>query len=563
MFDALFEANGKKVKYMGMVDIKDYFKICLESYYNPKAEYIVLWYGKIYYHRRRKTVQVYFLNSTTNKQVVVGVSIKSILKLPIGSIWVNGKCEEKYEFETLYTTLDAYDDKQRERPNLIHTNHFGVSKGKDEYILKPDSYPVDDIKTDSNSNLVVQIDTVKIIIPSVLFFVAHYGVSKEINKVLISWHKQEVEERLNINDDCGDLITIPDRCVIADAVFLYYLKTNAHTKGVVWSLNRRMLNNDKQYHSLKAEPYHKQDIQLKIVGLKVDDQTILCTEILGMSMPQGDAIEYRIDKPNSATYGDGTTPQISRIRPIYNTIESDEIILEAERDTNNITTAVVRHRIELIGTIRKLVKGANLTLDEAVASCNSKVTWLPQNEPDAYADGEDGNANGDIGRFEALVDSGAIHSLENNFDRLLRYAQNLKSTLRYYPVVIDCVNLYEDNIFIGETVRGMRIGHQELSVKVVFVMRLITKLGIFYLFDCKKEGAQTSGLVIKVIDQDAFTADVIRQVVGQLFRGNGRLSDVSAISKFGIIQYFKHTNGEGVNWVKTAIENLKKGVSDE
>lgn len=555
MFDALFKANGKKVRYMGMVDIKDYFKICLGRHYNPKAEYIVLWYGKIYYHRRRKTVQVYFLNSTTNKQVVVGVSIKSILKLPIGSIWVGGRCEEKYEFETLYTTLDAYDNKKYERPNLTYTNHFGISIDKDEYILKPDSYPVDDIKTDSNSNLVVQTDTVKIIIPSVLFFVAHYGVSKEINKVLISWHKQEVEERLNINDNCGDLITIPDRCVIADAVFLYHLKTDTHTKGVVWSLNRRMLNNNKQYYSLKAEPYHKQDIQLKIVGLKIDDQTILCTEILGMSMPKGDAIEYRIDKPNSATYGNGITPQTSRISPIYNTIESDEIILEAERDANNITTAVVRHRIELIGTIRELVRGANLTLDEAMDSCNSRVIRLPQNEPDAYADGEDGNANGDIGRFKALVDSGAIHSLENNFERLLRYAQALKSTLGYVPVVIDCVNLYEDNIFIGEKVRGMHNRQHQSKVEMIFAMRLITSLGLFYLFDCKKEGSQTSGVVIKVIDQNAFTEEVIRQVLGQLFRGDGRLSDVGALSKYSIIKYFKHTNGEDVNWVRKAIDN--------
>lgn len=452
MFDALFDSNGKKVKYMGMVNIKRYFEISLGSYYNPETEYIVLWYGKIYYHRRRKTVQVYFLNSTTNKQVVVGVSIKSILKLPIGSIWVEGKCEEKYEFETLYTKLDAYDNKKYKRPNLTYTNHYGISKDKGEYILKPDSYPVDDIKTDSNSNIVVHTDTVKIIIPSVLFFVAHYGVSKEINKVLISWHKQEVEERLNLNDGYGDLITIPDRCVIADAVFLYYLKTNSYTKGLVWNLNKRMLANDKQYYSLKVEPYHKQDIQIKIAGLRIDDQTLLCTEILGMSMPQGDAIEYRIDKPNSATHGDGIKPQTSRIRPIYNTVESDEILLEAERDANNITTAVVRHRIELIGTIRELVKGANLTLDEAVASCNSETIQLPQSKPDAYADREHGNANGDIGRFEALVDSGAIHSIKNNFERLLRYAQDLKVSLGYAPVVIDCVNLAHSPIFIGETV---------------------------------------------------------------------------------------------------------------
>ena len=42
MFDALFDSNGKKVKYMGMVNIKRYFEICLGSYYNPETEYIVV-----------------------------------------------------------------------------------------------------------------------------------------------------------------------------------------------------------------------------------------------------------------------------------------------------------------------------------------------------------------------------------------------------------------------------------------------------------------------------------------------------------------------------------------
>ena len=386
-------------------------------------------------------------------------------------------------------------------------------------------------------------------------------MSKEINTALISWHKQEVENRLNLNDGCGGLITIPDRCVIADAVFLYHLKTDSYTKKIVWQLNRKMLMNNLTYLPLRAEPYHKQEIQLKIAGLKIDDQTMLCTEILGMSMPQGDAIEYRIDKPNSATYGDGATPHTSRIKPLYNTVESDEIMLEAERDANNIITAVIRHRVEQIGTIRALIKGENLTLDEVVDRCNT-VIRLPQNEPDAFADGEGGNSNGDIGRIHAQIDTDAATSLQNNFQRLLRYAQELNVTLGYAPVIIDCVNLACENIFIGETVRGMSNAQHGSQVRAVFVLRLITKLGVFYLFDCEKEGAQTSGLVIKVTDQDGFTERVIREVVSQLFRGNGRLSDVSAISRYGITQYFKHTNGEDVNWVRTAIDNLKTAIDN-
>lgn len=391
-----------------------------------------------------------------------------------------------------------------------------------------------------------------------MFFVAHYGVSKEINKALISYHKEEAEERLNINDNYGDLITIPDRCVIADAVFLFYLKTNSYTKKVVWNLNSRMLRNDRQYLSLMAQPYHKQEIQLKISGLKIDDQTILCTEILGMSMPQGSEIEYRIDKPNSATYGEGVEPQTLKFQPIYNTVESDEIILEAQRDANNITTAVVRHRIEQIGKIRALVKSEDLTLDEVIDNCNSKVVRLPQHEPNTFSDGENGNTNGDVGRLQVLAERGAIHPIKNNFERLLRYAQDLKVTLGYSPVIIDCVNLANDNIFIGETVRGMRIAEYDSNVEAVFVMRLITKIGVFYIFDCKKKGSQTSGVIIKVVNEDIFISNAIKRILSQLFRNDGRLSDVSAISKFDTIKYFKHTNGETSNWVKTAIDNCLK-----
>ena len=50
----------------------------------------------------------------------------------------------------------------------------------------------------------------------------------------------------------------------------------------------------------------------------------------------------------------------------------------------------------------------------------------------------------------------------------------------------------------------------------------------------------------------------IGQVLGQLFSGNGRLSDVNAISEFGIVRYFKHTNGDDINWVKQAIGNCLK-----
>lgn len=547
--------NYSRIDCLARINIQNYMRRDIGKYYNEETEYLVLWYGQIYYHRR-KLVQVYFLNCQTNKQYNIGIPIELILKLPIGTIWKNGRCHQKYDFETIFTTIDAHDNELDARANLSYTNHYGISKNRGEYILKPSSYPVKGLEKDSNTNLVIHNGTYNIVIPSVLFFVAHYGVSKEINRVLISFHMEDVEEILHLNDKNDELITIPDRCVIGDTTFLYYLKTDDYTQRVVRSLNARMLRNDRVYYPLKTEPYHNQQIQLKIKVLRIDEQTMLCTEILGISMPQGRPIDYRIDRGNSVTYKDGIEPETSQFTPIYNTIESEEIILEAERDANNITTAVVRQRIEPIGEIRKLIQRDLATLDEILSSCSSGKIPIFQDQPNSFAVGEHSNSNGDIGRLQVLAYNGIICPIENNFERLLRYAQSLKVSTDYSPVVIDCVNFANEKIFIGEKVVGMDNCQYDSKVNSIFVMRLMTRIGIFYIFDCDKQDAQTQGIVIKVLDEEIFLKQCIMNFLSQLFENDGRLRNKSRISRFGSIKYFKHTNTDSSNWIKTALDKF-------
>ena len=51
---------------------------------------------------------------------------------------------------------------------------------KTEYILEPDNYPVDDIKTDSNTNLVVQTGNTKIVIPSTFYNLEEFQTEPSI-----------------------------------------------------------------------------------------------------------------------------------------------------------------------------------------------------------------------------------------------------------------------------------------------------------------------------------------------------------------------------------------------
>lgn len=557
MLDIFSEDRFKKICYLARTNINKYFKKDLSTY-DVKAEYVVVWYGRIYIVRGRRLIKVTFLNLDTGEQSKVGVPIEIILKLPIGSIWKEGKCDQKFDFESAFISIDANNEEVGGRPNLAYTNHFAVSKGDGEYLIDPKLYKVRDIEKDGNTNLVIRKGTQNIIIPSILFFVAHYGVSKDINKILISFHMPEVEDKLNLNDGNGDLITIPDNCVIGDATFLYHLKTDSFTKHIVSKLNRRMLDINKNYYPLKTEPYHQQEIQLEIKGLEIDESTILCTEIVGISTPKGDPIQYRIDKKDSNTYANWGEPEISQFTPIYNAIESEEVILEAERDANNITTAIVRHRIEPIGEIRELIRQQIATLEEAVSYCNSTVIPLIQEEPDGYAVGEYGNANGDIGRLQVLAGMDNNRPNEHNFERLLRYAQSLKISSDYAPVAIDCINLNNNNIFIGEKVFKMvavDFNHRKINTKVnsIFVMRLITKIGVFYLFDCEKWTKQTQGIVFKVSNENIFLKQSLERILSRLIYDDGRLTDLSGISGFVSIENFKHTNRDSSNWVKTAL----------
>ncbi|MDY3305921.1 hypothetical protein [Psychrobacter sanguinis] len=527
------------------------------------TDYTVLWYKEIHNASNRnnssKLVEVVFENQKTGFQVFKKIPLVAIGSFPIGSIWNNGRTIEKVKFESFSVILNS------DSSNVTYAANDAIEESERRFINRT-NYPVLKIDNESNTMLVVHQNGIDYVIHPLLFFNALYGVSKHIDRVLLTYTWDEIEDylALNITDKSSpDAIVIPKQGVIGDAVFLHYLKYDEYTQKVVRRLHAFVRANIAQTGSspLCVEPYHNQDVGLVFNGHKLDEEgtTVLCTEITGISMPQGKPIEFILGRmTNNQLSIDGC--KAHKIKPLAHFIELEEIILESNATPNNVNTAIARHRIEEIGTIRELVKAGNYTEDDVLEATKSDVTVLDSPMPESFADGDRVGFGGGVGIMQVLNNAGvSAKEDKSNFDRILYFAKSLKTSLKYSPVKIDC---YTQRGFIGEKVVGCTSKqHRSSAVGSIFVLRIIANNNTYMIFDCSlKKGSQTSGVAIKLkanIAKSGSYNGKIEMVLNQLFGNNGRLSDKELVEQgFGEVKLFKHTYADGSNWVKTALDEL-------
>ncbi len=536
-------------------------------YFAKGVEYVVIWYGRIYPKSNRsnaiKLIEVVFFNTKNAKELKVKLPIEIALKVTIGSIWVNGETIHKYCFDDFSALIEA------QSANLSHSNHYKIANTSKKYEFDLSKYPVRGLDKDGNTLLVVRQGDHKILMHPLTFYVAHYGVSKEINRILLSYLFIDVEDMLNLNKPdpkISDIVLIPDSCVIGDAVFLHYLKYDDYAKDKIMGLNRRViqsLSNPEESNplkpvksaSLKCEPYHDQPIEMTFKGFEIESKVILCTEITGMSMPQGEDIFYTFEESSKSDF-DPDRLQKRVIKPLFDKISSNEIVVEVEKDAGNSTIAVTRQRIATIGEIRQLIKTENISSDQAIQSYNSKIIPLKEPIPSSYAVGGKKGSDSSVGIMQALISSGAVDELKNlSFKKLLNYAQSLKGITAYRGVRIDC---YRNGQLYGETTDELNRPNTAKNVVAVYVLRIMTNSTTYYFFDCTiKTGIKTSGLAIKVTNDSEFQARGVGEVLSQLYDNDGRLSSLAALaSSYGPIVRFNHASSESSNWVATAIGKL-------
>ena len=560
-----FFDSYERVDYHNQVNISKY----TDKFFTD-TEYAVVWFGRIFRGSNRqnaiKLIETIFFNLNNGFEVKVKLPIEVAHRLAIGSIWINGISRQKYAFDD-YTSMI-----KEKSSNLTYSNHFGISRNEGVYEFNPNNYPVNNLKTDTNTLMVINRGSYKVLIHPLTFFMAHYGVSKEVNRILLTYLWSDIEDKLYLSHpdpEISDTIIIPDDCVIADAVFLYYLKHNQYTEEVTKQLNTRVLealrkNKDNFIPSrrsapLKVVPYHQQEIEIGFKGIEIESGVILCTEITGMSMPKGDAINYafneHVDKENKLDQNDKLTRSY---KPLFNKIDVNEVVVEAQSDAGNSTTAVVRQRIQTIGEMRKLMKVENFTIDQVINRQKSQVIPLNEPIPSTYAVGSKSSINNDVGILRSLIDSRVVEYQNSAFKKLLEYAQSLKIDSeypQYNDMVIDC---YSHGQLYGETVEYLNKHNEPSNVLSVYVLKLVADIGTYYVFDSSVITAiSTSGLAIKVDNDDDFKSEGVNDVLEDLFTNNGRLSDQEALEeKYGLIVKFNHVRSKNSNWVRTALEKL-------
>lgn len=559
--------------------------------------YIVSWYGRltpdykggIYMGGIR--AEVYFVNQEREFYTRAEIPIELIPKMPIGSVWTNGTCSSKLlaSSDTLITLRDVgyegsvdinieYKNLQNEDFLESLKNQYHISKNKDN------KGHTQGVFQDFNTILTVPVSIngaeKLIIIHPLTFLQAHYGVSKSISNTLLGYLWDDVCDILHLdyrNPSCPKSVFIPDELLVADSVFLYHLKNDHHAQNVVRKLNARvrdnftsnLKNHGYTYSYLKVVPYHSQPVHLLCNYIAIDDKTLLCTEITGISMPQGETVFYDVDRAKRTASGEYDYPKSNTAKILMHDIANNEIMLKDET-ADNRNVAVVRQGIQTVGDARTIARNQNISLEEQLRANTTRVVMEPP--PEGYTDGHRIGAGGTTGLLQVtLVDSEkdefGITGFNSQYQRLLKYAQHLKQNANfhgYHEVKIDCCDKLGERQ--GEIVEPIVLNKGSFP-RSVYILRLQIDSSIYYFLDCESRDKQSSsGVVVKVLDEERFLLDWDRgytliKLVDMLRDNNGRLKQgvydelgVNGLRKGDIIiAKYKHMNEETSDWVLSGL----------
>lgn len=574
--------------YENRINIQEF----LTQDFRANTPYIVSWYGRLTNKQNGSIrnggirVEVYFVNQEREFYTRAEIPIELIPKMPIGSVWTNGTCSSKLlaSSDTLVMLRDAgYEgsvDTNIEYKNL-HNEDFPESL-KNQYHISREVFQ------DFNTILTVpaSINGAEklIIIHPLTFLQAHYGVSKSISNTLLGYLWDVVCVRLHLgykNPSCPESVFIPDELLVADSVFLYHLKNDHHTQNVVRKLNARvrgnftsnLTNHGYSYSYLKVEPYHSQPVHILCNYIAIDDKTLLCTEITGISMPQGETFFYDVDRAKRTASGECNRPKSNTVKILMHDIANNEIMLKDET-ADNRNVAVVRQGIQTVGDARAIARNQNISLEEQLRANTTRVVMEPP--PEGYTDGHRIGAGGTTGLLQVTLadsekDEFGITGFDSQYQRLLKYAQHLKQNANshgYHEVKIDCCDKLGERQ--GEAVEPIVL-NQSSFPRSVYILRLQIDSSIYYFLDCESRDKQSSsGVVVKVLDEEKFLLSwdrdyTLKMLVNILKDNNGRLEQ-SIYDEFGvngvkasniIVAKYKHMNEETSDWVLSGLGKFK------
>ena len=556
--------------------LKRYFD--KEPTFRRDERYVVVWYEELSKSTKDNSevlAKVVFFNLDLKNAVyqpTLLVPITTILKLPIGSIWINGIYTSEFQLEEFKFTLD---DKTMYKPSEVEINEIN------ERIES--AYPVYKILEDKNS--VIKADNINenndsILIHPILFFIIHFGYSMEIKRLLLTleWgiengnYMPNEENFINrclltyhnsVHDNIKNLVYLPRKFVPRDSVLLHFLKVNEYAKDVVRDFNqyiRRQIRDSRYKFYLEVEPWHQDPIEVTCNGFRLDNETIICTSITAMSEPKfidGEEINAMVS-PHFKNPVKGVDHEVNGIyQPIRKKRSGENVELNPDHPANNLETVTVKKLTTILGK-RWIV---NLNQEELKGANNNNLTPIYNPEPLTYATGEVSNSRGETGYAGfAFEDNDVVTTKGSRLDTLWAHAKALQRYHTNKNITVEWFT-YRLGFHDDDTLKCMSLEAISKSSssypKEVLVIRLIIDGKPYYIIDSyERENDSTdkasgmSGIIVKVEDEEEFLhAD---ESVKSL------LSIITTISNSGSLSkvYIKSFDGQLATFVhKTAINN--------
>ena len=577
--------DNKIEPYKASVNLTSYFE--KNERLREADRYTVVWYSEMsrnFKDNSQLLVKVVFFNLDAWNpyfQPELDVPFSAISKMPIGSIWKNGICNSKF-------TMDEFDF------TLGDSTEYDRSEDK-EYDLNEkirSVYPTYRIAENKHSIIKVSnigVDNSTILIHPILFFIAHFGYSMEIKRALLTLNwGMENEKYYDHGDDfiskcllnyydkdhqhIDNLVYLPKRFVLRDSVLLHFLKVSDYARNNLRTFNqsiRTQMRSTPYKIFLKVKPWHKDSVQVLFEGTRLDDDTILCTSIKGISEPdfmEGDKINV-VANPSFQNPVEGVKKEKDGFfHPVRKREKTEDIELNPDHPANNIGTATIRESLKILGK-RIAIRLHQQRIEVAQAGRNQAL-YSP--EPSSYATGHVSNSRGGVGYAGFCFEDVELES-SREYPRLRKLWKHAKAISDHHQNEKAEWFTYRFGFNSTDDFKLMSLKHINKSSasypEALIVIRVVVDRRLYYVIDSnEKDGTNTgmSGVVIIVDDEKYFLNEE---------NSEGLLSIIISISNFpsgslskefirafdGRLATFMHKTADkdDNNWIAVAVDKIK------
>ncbi|WP_334321270.1 hypothetical protein [Gilliamella apicola] len=573
------ENNLERVQWHCSLNLDKYFANPTRGKYNKTDEYVVTWYENYFsFEKSNALVEVTFNNLTHptfsnvdgkkyQSFLVIKLPINYLHKIPFGSIWENGKSKQMVKLEEFKVTFS--EDKQ--------LTYKALSEDKESHPFEADKYInasyLETFKKDKNKLLIIKYknNDKSYIVHPLHFFMAHYGYSSELKRILITNTWNKVKNKLLLAKEFKEKgVFIPNNLTRKDAVFLYHLKYDTYTQNVVKELTDTIIFNKKNSKTdYLIRCWHDKPITLSFNGIKLGN-CILCCQITGISQPPGETINlyyHSVIKTNKNSKGQGDgEPQYKTYK--YTREHELEKLNIALDNVNNLVTADIIERLKLLGKQRE-VNPIRLP-QKSEKSGNSKL--LNYGRPENYGVGEKEGKTGSTGIANCFYDVSNDQKIEgkSRLDIVWEHAKKLhkeqNASVEWYTP--QCGFKSCDNFRLISLEQALDSLRSYPVIALILRVR-VQKRTFFVLSFPAKNNEENSGFSSVVyepqniqqflsskVDIDSQNENLFKLLVEIISRGGVNSDYVD--SKDGKMSSFRHVTANKTknNWVWNGIKKL-------